>query len=332
MNAIGFVIAGGGYGVRAGLPAHPSEWADAPRSHRRRSRRPAGNRVRRWRRRGLRPDRAAAVGIARADRLHLAPRAAPRCERDAGVTARHLPRHSAGQGGGPGDDHARMGARSGMVTGWHAHRVRARRHPDHARGKLPGARPVVALGREPRRHRRGPADVAGGGRADFDTDPTWSPDGESIAFLRTNGSSPGDVYVVPADGGDAAVGARLSGPLGWSPDSETVAFDTLGGISLVPADGGDAEVLAPRVHAPGDWSPDGTTIAGTGGGHLRFVDVATGEVTDGGAAPAGVHAMEYSADGRHLAVAADGGLLIVEFDDAGSRPAASPSRPSTSSR
>ena len=110
--------------------------------------------------------------------------------------------------------------------------------------------------------------------------------------------------------------------IGWSPDGETIAFDAPDGISLVPADGGDTELLAARVHAPGDWSPDGKTIAGSEGRQLRFVDVDTGEVAGGGGAPAGIRAMEYSADGRHLAVAADGGLLIVEFDDIG-KPAGS---------
>ena len=62
----------------------------------------------------------------------------------------------------------------------------------------------------------------------FDTDPAWSPDGESIAFLRTsNPTAESDgLYVVPADGGDEEqLASDRAPPIGWSPDSETVAFD-----------------------------------------------------------------------------------------------------------
>ena len=86
-----------------------------------------------------------------------------------------------------------------------------------------------------------------------------------------------------------------------------MAFDASAGISLVPSSGGDTELLAPDVHAPGDWSPDGKTIAGSEGRHLRLVDVDSGDISDGGGAPAGVRAMEYSPERNHLAVAADGG-------------------------
>ena len=82
--------------------------------------------------------------------------------------------------------------------------------------------------------------------------------------------------MIPADGGDEQqVASDPSPPIGWSADSETVAFDAQGGISLVPASGGDTQVLAPDIHAPGDWSPDGKTIAGSEGAHIRLVDVAS---------------------------------------------------------
>ncbi|HZD05441.1 MAG TPA: CehA/McbA family metallohydrolase, partial [Longimicrobiales bacterium] len=93
------------------------------------------------------------------------------------------------------------------------------------------------------------------------TDPAWSPDGRWIAF-----SMRGDIWKVPAEGGDAL--ALTEGPAyhfepAWSPDGTRIALsmDVDGNldIGVVDAAGGPVERVTtdPQVDVEPEWSADG---------------------------------------------------------------------------
>jgi Tol biopolymer transport system component len=100
--------------------------------------------------------------------------------------------------------------------------------------------------------------------------PTWSPDGEKIAFVS------GDIYVMNADGSgqprritDGVGGINLD----WSPDGEKIAFERSKEIYVAEA---CCELSSPEQLAAGPggyrepvWSPDGTELAFTRSHHVK---------------------------------------------------------------
>jgi hypothetical protein len=75
---------------------------------------------------------------------------------------------------------------------------------------------------------RRPITTAG---SQMDADPTWSPDGGTVAFVRTGGTASGDLWLVSAGGGSERplmsvtiepAGAQRSPA--WSPDGGSIAF------------------------------------------------------------------------------------------------------------
>ena len=93
------------------------------------------------------------------------------------------------------------------------------------------------------------------GGAGIERNPHWSPDGASIAYVST-GDRPepiglGDVYVMPAGGGEARrfdTPNRSASVLGWSGDSsELLLLESLGTrrhVLAVPVDGGELRFIS----------------------------------------------------------------------------------------
>jgi len=121
-------------------------------------------------------------------------------------------------------------------------------------------------------------------------EPTWSPDGQWIAFWKERENEARDPFVIPSNGGESQELTDLNGLIGspaWSPDGGWIAFDYLGlgtdgqAIWKVKADGSTVVQVVDTEGCDLEpaWSPDGSTIA--------FVDVETFQLRlvsgDGGA-------------------------------------------------
>ncbi|WP_406366843.1 hypothetical protein [Streptomyces sp. NBC_01546] len=135
--------------------------------------------------------------------------------------------------------------------------------------------------------------LAGRGPKDWDTDPTFSPDGKSLAFTRTSpggvGAAAGPSRILIADAATGAIRGEITPPAGqprggdaqptWSSDGTTLAFTRNlvinggGGnkhIWTVPVDRLDRQRDLSAAICPGAceviddspaFSPDGATIA-----------------------------------------------------------------------
>ena len=162
--------------------------------------------------------------------------------------------------------------------------------------------------------------------------PRWSPDGESIAFLRNelpqSGHQLWKLYVMNDDGTDARLIAEIPDlnivhPR-WSADGSRIAFiaeryeSTEGGLYVVDADGSDLEEIVERpVSGPPAWSPDGEQIAfTTRDGDLNVVPSNGGEDVDVTDEPIQKLNPEWSPDGREILVTGYGpGLAIIDPHD-----------------
>ncbi|HLF26489.1 MAG TPA: hypothetical protein VJG32_09135 [Anaerolineae bacterium] len=160
--------------------------------------------------------------------------------------------------------------------------------------------------------------------------PTWSPDGQLLAFakfIRTSQAveqasiftaAPDGTNPVEAFSSDEALPIYLY----WSPDNQHVSFlttTTSGSVvlQLTPARGGDSQVLDTGSPYYWSWAPDGQSILIHAGGaaqqqpqaRLAFLNLAGGVTEEGlDLRPSAFQAPAWSPDGSQL-------LLAAETDD-----------------
>ena len=104
-------------------------------------------------------------------------------------------------------------------------------------------------------------DGSGGSRlGEATTLPTWSPDGERLAFGLED-----EVYTVRLDGTDRrlVVDDFRANQVSWSPDGTELLLASDGGVHVVGADGSGLRALGPSDLGVKSaiWSSDGSTIA-----------------------------------------------------------------------
>ena len=157
--------------------------------------------------------------------------------------------------------------------------------------------------------------------------PSWSPDGERIAYVSDSSSYFPVVWVMDKDGGNrrqvltAATGLEAADAISWAPDGKRLAMTALAQgtpsqVYVLDLANGTAEKLSANSGGAFDpaWSPDGESVAYIGR------DGGQGELwvkrLDGGEARFGklayVRSPAWSPDGKNVAVlAAQGGSFQV---------------------
>jgi len=96
--------------------------------------------------------------------------------------------------------------------------------------------------------------------------PSWSPDGQSIAYVHFNPDvgdnvEPSGLYVIDAAGSTKRLVIRgFPRNPDWSPDGRLIAFNDDAGLHVIGALGEGLHTINPGGSYP-SWSPDGTEIA-----------------------------------------------------------------------
>ena len=93
-----------------------------------------------------------------------------------------------------------------------------------------------------------------------DVNPSWSPDGEKIAFASEGEDGNSQIYVMNAEDGSNVTRLADGSSPSWSPDGEKIAFSRDFDIYVMNSDGGGQTRLTVDGREP-SWSPDGEKIA-----------------------------------------------------------------------
>jgi Tol biopolymer transport system component len=165
----------------------------------------------------------------------------------------------------------------------------------------------------------------------FDTNPTWSPDGQGLAFQSSDPNG-ADIYVMDRNGNNArrlTTDPGFDGDPAWSPDGRQIAFRSSrsGSSDLFVMDmrGNNVNQLTENQawEEHPCWSPNGQYIAfasyESANWDLYVLEVATGEIRQLTDSPAQDHYPTWSPDGKSIAFESnrDGqvGIYVIDLDN-----------------
>jgi len=142
-----------------------------------------------------------------------------------------------------------------------------------------------------------------------DFSPSWSPTGDSIAFvhlaLSLNDPFPDGVYVVGAAGGPRRlIQQTFARSVDWSPDGRRLVFDTPSGLFSCTSHGESLQTIYNGVAYFPSWSPQGNLVAFDDITHIWVVPV-------GGGTPTAI--TDSLGGGRDPDWSPDGQALIIRF-------------------
>ena len=152
--------------------------------------------------------------------------------------------------------------------------------------------------------------------------PTWSPDGDRIAYVVDDGAAAWDLYVVALDGSTPQNMTSGAFDPAWSPDGNSIIFSRrvepgASELWLVDPDGGNLRPLGAsgsRQEHP-SWSPDGESIVYSSNFNaeptLRMRVISVDGTNDRAVGPDHGFSPDWSRDGRYIAFTA--------FDETGCR-------------
>lgn len=166
--------------------------------------------------------------------------------------------------------------------------------------------------------------------------PAWSPDGQSIAFLRILKSGPA-VFVVPVKGGPEKEITAASSGVSWSPDGKTLAICSVigkedsGSVVLLRLDSGErrrlTEAKPPIRDREPAFSPDGKSIVflrslSTSARDLYVVPAAGGEARRLTFDNRPIFGAAWTADSREIVFAVNrgGGRALWRIPASGGKP------------
>ncbi len=144
--------------------------------------------------------------------------------------------------------------------------------------------------------------------------PTWSPDGNKIAFLSNRNKDRQQIWVIDADGKNPM---RLTDGLmdyhpDWSPDGTKIVYDAVpAGITVIDADGKNKRRLENQGGVHPSWSPDGKRIVYAYG--QIYVMEADGRNSEQLTHDVGFKRMpSWSPDGRSIAYLANHRIWVMD--------------------